>query len=181
VSVGAFLERLWESVTDWLPTLEVMPADHAGVRFRRGKVVKRIDPGLYVYWPKVTTIEEMPVKRQSMRLEHQTLTTADGETVVVGAVVIYDISDVRRALVETENVEDTISDAAQQAVTPAVVNRSFEDLQRDLTGGVAAELKKNAQLALDSYGVRVREAFVADFAKARLHRVLGDGVPLLHD
>lgn len=151
-----------------------MPATHRGVRFRRGKIVCVIEPGLYIYWPIVTEVESLPVKRQTVNLPTQTLKTKDNIAVAVNLVVVYEINDIERALVDTWDVEQTIGDIALAADVELVTGNPVEWLTANIAGDVQRELTRRCRSELHPYGVRVVKAFLSDFAEATVIRLLGN-------
>lgn len=151
-----------------------MRSDHGGVKYLRGGKVREIRAGLYWYWPIVTEIEEIGTRRQTVSLESQVLTTKDGHTVSVCAVVVYEINNVVKALVDTHDVVDTIGDVAQSSVIQAVTTRTFDQLRKDLTEGVRGEIKDQCKRDLRQFGVLVKDAFLSDCAYATAYRVIGN-------
>lgn len=163
----------------FIPHLDLMKANHGGVKFKRGGKVKEIRPGLFWYWPIVTEVQEIPTRRQTMRLEVQTLTTTDNKPASVNCVVVYEINNVLKALVETWDIEDTISDVAQFSVTKAISTRQFSVINRDLTTIIQDEIKERCKKDLRQFGVLVKDAFLSDFAHTVTYRIMGEGAGII--
>lgn len=177
-SAFGWIQQIWSLTISLFPHLCLMRADFGGVKYLSGGRTKEIRPGLYWYWPIVTEIEQVAIRRQTVSLEAQALTTKDGHTVSVSAVVIYEINNVTRALVQTQDVVDTISDVAQNSVVESVTTRTFDQLRKDLTKGVRGEIKEQCRKDLRQFGVLVKDAFLADCAYVTAYRVIGDGTIL---
>ena len=169
----SWIGEIWAFLVSLLPHMDLMPPTHGGVKFKRGGRVQEIKPGLYWHWPITTDVTTMPVKRQTISLDVQTLTTEDGFTVSVAATIVFEVNDVRKALAETWDVDDTVGDLAQRSVLAAVCGRSFETLREELTGCVAAEIKASCKKDLRQFGVLVKDAFLSDFAEVTAYRVIG--------
>lgn len=177
-----WLGHVVEWFGSWVPRLEICRATHRGVKFVRGKHVRVIKPGMYVYWPITTECDEIPVVRQSVNLPSQVLTTEDEETVMVSAVLVYEISDVEKALARSHDVEDTIIEVAAAAVAESVTPRTFVELRTELHKQVRAEMTKKCNEALIyKFGVRVLDARLTDLAIARVIRTVGDGALAFED
>lgn len=168
------LGQLLQWFASWIPRLQVMPATHRGIRFRRGKIVRVIEPGLYIYLPITTEVESLPVKRQTVNLPTQTLKTKDGTSVAVNVVVVYEITDIERALVDTWDIEQTISDVALVADVEIVTNNTLEWLTTNIAGEVEKALTRRTRSELHPYGVRVIKAFLSDLCDAHVLRLLSN-------
>jgi regulator of protease activity HflC (stomatin/prohibitin superfamily) len=161
-------------VTRWVPRLCICKRGHAGVRFRHGHDAKPIEPGLYVYWPIVTEVIEYPVARQTLNLTMQRLVTEDGKTVVVAAVVVYRVSDVLKALVDSWEVEATIADIALTTSVSVVVTNKYDYLRKELNGKIAETLTTRCREALEPYGIDVLFSAFTDFCPARVISLAND-------
>lgn len=159
----------------FVPRLGICRATHGGVKFVRGKHIKEIQPGLYFWWPVTTEIEIIPVARQSANLAHQVLTTSDGITVMVSAVIIVKITNVIKALGQSWSVDETIDELGNTAVVKAVSSRTFASLRKEVAGEVPKELTRRLQQLLRPYGVKVVEGRLSDLAKAQVIRTVGNG------
>lgn len=170
----SWIGDLLEWIVDWIPRVEICRATHRGVKFVCGKHVKEINPGLYVYWPQTTECVVIPVVRQSVNLPPQTLTTKDGFSVLVSPVLIYEIDDIRKALADSYDVDDTITEIGGLAVVDAVASRTFEEIRENLTTKVKKDITDKSRLLLAPFGVKVKVGLLSDFAKCRVIRIAGD-------
>lgn len=171
----AWIGYIVEWFGKWIPRLLIIRRTHAGVKFACGNLVKPMRPGLHVYWPLVTEVEVIPVARQTHNLITQVLMTSDKQSVVIGAVVIYEISNIVDALSNNWDLSDTISDVTQMAVVKIVSNWSLNDLQDELSGKVENELTIETRRRLKNFGITVERCGVSDFSTCRVYRVINDG------
>lgn len=166
----AWLNQLIEFLGSLIPRLLVIRATEGGVKWVRGSNVVPIGPGMHWYWPVCTEIETLVTARQTVNLQPQTLTTADRRKVVVGAVVVYRVRDVERAIGRINwDVEDTVGDIAQAAVVDVVRSSTLEEL---MEGDVEEWLTKECRQQLSRYGVFVSRAAFTDLAEARVFRLV---------
>lgn len=171
----AWVQQLWEFLVSLIPHLDLMQANYGGVKFKRGGRVVPIRPGLYWYWPIVTSVQSIPTRRQTMTLDSQTLQTRDDFTVTASAVVVYEVNDVQKALVDTWDVEDTISDVALYAVVQAITSRDYEQIREEMTGAIPTEVKNRCKKDLRQFGILVKDAFLSECASTTAYRLMGDG------
>jgi regulator of protease activity HflC (stomatin/prohibitin superfamily) len=171
--LGQFIEYL----ASFIPRWKVIKATDAGVSFVRGKNVKEIRPGLYWHWPIWTEYIIIPVVRQTLDLPDQTLTTADEVPITVSSVIVYEVTDVVKALTVQWDLEDTIHDICQVAVRRYTVGRTFEEIRT----GDERELKDEVRKSLARYGVAIREASIVNIAKTKVLTVVGGGTVVTND
>lgn len=143
------------------------------MKFKRGNVVEKIEPGLYIYWPVVTEVEQMPVARQTVNLVTQHLTTKDGVPIVISLMVIFRIQDIVKAVVETWDFMDTIGDVALEATVHSVLTRDWAELKQNYDV-VQKELTRTVRSALYPYGVKVELAAITDMTTAQMVAVIGN-------
>ena len=168
----AWIGSIAEWVGQFVPALVHVQSNYAGVKFVRSKT-KVLQPGIHVYWPVTSSVLQYPTARQTLNLPAQFLLTADERVIMASVTVVFTIDDIEKAIVDTWDFNDTIRDVAQGAAKLAVCKRQFAELVKD-TAKVDNELAKKIRSAVKPYGVAVENAFLTDFAPARVHRIVGD-------
>jgi regulator of protease activity HflC (stomatin/prohibitin superfamily) len=163
-SALAWLGQLIEWVGKLIPRLFIVKATHGGVRFKHGKNVTELVPGVHVYWPIVTEIELWPVKRQTHSTPTQSLLTKDQKQVVVSGVVIYEIGDIVAALSKNWDINDTINDIAMVAITEVVASNELAYLTEHLNESVRRQLLAVTRKKLSPFGIRVFKASLVNFS-----------------
>lgn len=172
---GAFswLSSLIETFSKVIPRLVHVLKTHEAVCFRRGAAA-RLKPGMHIYWPVWSAVQEFPIKRQTLNLWTQTLLTKDARTVVAAATVVFEIEDILKALVETYDLQDTIGDMAQSGVKEIIEGKTLLESQVN-PGEVDKMLTRAIRSELRPFGIRVVRAFLTDFATAVVVRNVSDG------
>lgn len=158
----AWVSNLIHSFGMLFPRLLHVQMNLGCVLFKRSQVVV-LKPGLHLYWPIWSHPELYPIKRQTLNLRPQLLTTHDGRTITVSATVIYEICDIRKALVETYDLEETVADIAQRGIKQVVLGMEFEAI-KDEQESLDEQLNVAVRRDLLTHGVAVREAFLSDVA-----------------
>jgi regulator of protease activity HflC (stomatin/prohibitin superfamily) len=162
------------TVVEWfgqfIPRFTIVPPTHGAIRYNsRSRVTTALTDGWHFYWPALHYFQSYPVKNQTADLRPQKLTTKDDKTVLVGALVSYEIIDVEAILAHTWDAEDTTRDRALRAVTRVVLSHTWEELKQEARRGTLdTKLKHQAQKALDSYGVKVTEMSLTDLTLTRV-------------
>jgi Membrane protease subunits, stomatin/prohibitin homologs len=179
-SAFAWIGQIIEWFGNFIPRLRIIRSTHAGVKYVRGARVIELKPGLHFYWPLTTEVEVIPVARQTHNLVTQTLTTKDNVSVIIGAVVIYEINSIVDALSNNWDVSDTISDVTQMAVVAVVNNWDYIDLRNQLSAKVENELSIETRKQLKPFGVKVLRCGISDFSQCRVYRVINDAGVVSH-
>lgn len=152
-----------------------------GVKFSGvGKTrIKLLVPGeIYWWWPVVTNVYTIETKRQTMTIT-QRLTTKDEVTVMVTTVIVYVIDDVLKALVETRDHEDTISEIGEKLVVKPITSRTFSETLIRMSGSnndLNNEVKRIARSTLSEFGVGVLDGYVSNFAQTQVFSHDGEGL-----
>jgi len=168
----AWIGQIMEWLGKLIPRLLIVRRTHAGVKFVGGSRVVELKPGLHFYWPITTEVEVLPVARQTHNLVTQVLMTKDSKSVVIGAVVIYEINSVVDALSNNWDISDTISDVTQMAVVAIVNNWTFDELRAELAGKVENELSIETRKQLKPFGIKVLRCGVSDFSQCRVLKLI---------
>jgi regulator of protease activity HflC (stomatin/prohibitin superfamily) len=162
-SVFGWLSDIFQAILSLFPRLVIVRSTHKLVKFIWGKHVVVCNSGLSIYWPVVTEIDLIPVVRQTTNLNTQFLTTNDGHCLGVGAILIYEVEDVKKLLTHTWDYEDTIKDFCSAAVKRYICSNSFNQL---LDSSVANDKKLTKELGQDlkCFGIKVIKFTLTDLA-----------------
>lgn len=133
-----------------------------GIKFIWGKEVKIINPGWSTYWPISTQIDIIPIVRQIQNLPHQTLTTRDNKSIIVSGVVIYQIYDIKKYMLNNFDTIESVTEIARSCLKILVSDLSFEEIR---TAEVPLE---DIQEAMESMGLEVEALKVTDIAQTRV-------------
>lgn len=167
-----------DRLIDWLLAsarllwpIAVVDEFEGAVVLRLGKFSRQLEPGWHCIWP--FGIERVLVCWtciQTVDLEPQSLTTADGQGVVVRATVVYVIEDPQTHLLKVASAGGVIEDAATGSVSDYIMARPWDELQAK---GLAHEIGKEIRRKAKEFGVAVRGVYLKDFQRCRSIRLLG--------
>jgi regulator of protease activity HflC (stomatin/prohibitin superfamily) len=176
----AWISNIVEWIGQFIPQRRLIASTHAGVKWRnslRGgrQAVIKLSPGMHWFWPFTTDLTTYPTARQTIKLNHVTISTVDDKTVAVGALFVYEISDIEAILAKTYDPEDTIHDIAVGALSRVVCNSSWPELtQMRRSGALDKAIKVKVRKDLERYGVRVLRTVVTDLAAIRVYKVIDE-------
>jgi regulator of protease activity HflC (stomatin/prohibitin superfamily) len=172
---GAFgwISQIIDWLGRWIPRILIVDTTHAAVKFVWGKNAIPLGPGWYLWWPISTLVTVYPTARQACDLKAQTITTQDGRTVIVGGLLVYEISDVLAAVATTYEPEETAKTIVLCAIHDVCAQYSWAQLQEHLrSGSLGKEMKAEAKKDLDRYGVKVLSLTLTDLAPCRVLKLV---------
>jgi len=190
-----WLGDVFRAILKVFPCLVLVRATHAGVKFRHGSDVikmthengaRRIGinfwgyvpfptimrTGVHFVWPLVTEHEVVPIKRQTINLVQQYLSTGDNKKVGVGGIVVYEVSDVEKLLTECHDYDETIQDISLSGIKKVITSREFNFLLKQ-NSRVDAELTKTLRKDLSRFGIKVIKVTLSDFAETKMIALWG--------
>jgi regulator of protease activity HflC (stomatin/prohibitin superfamily) len=170
----AWLTNLIKQVGDLVPLRLKVPPTHRVVKFRNMTEAIVLREGTYWYWPWMTSVVDIPVKRQVVPLTTQDVVTKDGKPVQAKAIVAYTVGDsdeeVILAAVEAYNVDVSLDDEATAVLCSLLTSKTFDDIQLD-RAAFNKLFTARTRTRLREYGLQVKRAQLTSFVT---------GEPLLH-
>jgi regulator of protease activity HflC (stomatin/prohibitin superfamily) len=159
--------------SQWIPRWTIIRTTHGGVKFIRGHKTIPLGPGWHCFWPLTTELLIYPTARQAVDLRTQTLMTTDGKTIVVGGLIVYEITDIEAALAHTFDTDQTIKDVALSAIHDTLVKMSWVDVRTaQELGTLNLKLRSRVRKELKTYGVKVLKTTITDLAQTRVYKVI---------
>jgi len=171
-----WIGAVFDALLSLIPRIIIVRATHGGVRWRKGRIVKPLAPGLHMYWPVMTDYAIIVTARQTYNLPTQILTTSDNRKVVVGLLVVYRIHDVVQAIGKVNwDVDTTIGDITQAAVVGIIASQPFDKLLGTIaTNELNNKFTEATRHELKKYGVSISQCKLTDFAECRVLKLVID-------
>lgn len=133
----------------------------------------KLGPGWHWYWPFMTKFVEYPVARQAVDLRAQTIVTKDDKTIVVGGLIVFEITNIELAIAHTYDIEDTIKDISLSAIHDVVCQYNWDELKEaQRNGKLNKRLREEVRRGLQPYGVRLIKATLTDLAICRVLKIM---------
>lgn len=177
-SALGWLGQLMEKLLSLIPELVIIRATHMGIKWRWGKKVIQLSPGVHIYWPIVSEVMLYVVARQTYNLPTQALITKDGKQIVIGPVIVCNISDVIKAYGETNwDIGSTIKDITQSTVVRVITGMTLKEIQGGLAEGKRSKLNllltNTARKELKPFGVNIQRCCITDFSTCTVYKKYG--------
>jgi membrane protease subunit HflK len=160
-----FIAGFWNVLRPWV----VVNDFEGGVILRFGRFKRELQPGIHWKVP----MADLPVITSTvittMALRPQTLTTRDDLTVVISAIVKYQISDVRAYLLDIWDSADVLNDVTLGAIKKIVASVDYPDLQ---SHGIEQDVLSIVQDEAEKFGVQVHNVTFSDMGKVKSIRLI---------
>jgi regulator of protease activity HflC (stomatin/prohibitin superfamily) len=159
-------------VIDLIPRPLIVRTTHGGVRFVKGKKVKKIDPGFYFYWPFITEVVIYPTARQTAKLSEQCFQDKDGNPIVVRPILVYEVPDVAKALTTIPEIDEAVEDMSLATIKNFVMGKSAKEIS-DMYKSIDSELTVTCRRKLAPFGIKIVNVFLSDCTPAKVIKHYG--------
>lgn len=132
----------------------VYDGQHA-LRFTLGRARSVVGPGIHFKWPFVQTFKVEETKHTTLDLEPQVIQLDDDLVYEVDAKVVYRIVNLRKALIEIDDLVEGMRNRVVIAVQSVVARQSRETVTDVDT--MCAAIRKELEPIEDQWGVRILE------------------------
>jgi len=184
---------VFRSVLRFLPHIILVKSTHEGVKWKGGRVPVRLHcangvklpyfkpsfpwvfwqrSGVHIYWAIVSDYDVVPIKRQTANLSPQYLITADKKTVGCSGILVYEVNDILKLLLECYDHAETIQDLALAAIKEVVAREKFENFISQ-SKKMDIELTKTLREQLRRFGIRTIRVTLSDFTETRIYGLWG--------
>ena len=108
-----FLAKVIDKATCWCPRFKIIDPEEMAVRVTCGRYKKSLEPGLYWFWPLITSILHIIVTKQRTLFDTQMM-TKDGESVEIICDAVYTVGDPRKALLTVQDYDEILASYGEQ-------------------------------------------------------------------
>ena len=127
-----------------------------GLKFSFGRATRVLEPGFYPLIPFLQIVRVLPSRQRTLDLPRQRVTTLDGLVFDVDANLVYRITDVRKALIEIDDLEKGMLQMLGLAVQQVLCARGRDEMYT--SEELDATLSENMAGRLAPWGVEVERA-----------------------
>lgn len=127
-----------------------------GLKFSFGRATAELGPGFYPLLPFLQIVRTLPTRSRTLDLSAQRVVTDEGLVFDVDANLVYRVVDVRRALVEIDDLVQGMHQMLALSVQEVVRPRTRAELYA--SDALEAELARRMSARLEPWGVAVEHA-----------------------
>lgn len=132
----------------------VYDGQHA-LRFTLGRARSVVGPGIHFKWPFIQTFKVEETKHTTLDLEPQVIQLDDDLVYEVDAKVVYRIVNLRKALIEIDDLVEGMRNRVVIAVQSVVARQTRESVTD--VDAMCAAIRKELEAVEDQWGVRILE------------------------
>ena len=168
--VASAWDTIWE-VLGWFQFVTFINEWEEGIVLQAGKFRRVLKPGWRLHCPfGVDEIYKMNIKPDAMALDEQVLETSDNVKIVIRAVLMWSIFDIKKCMLDVEDAADTLGDIAVGFVQELVEETEWAQIR---TKEFREELKRRIQKQSRKWGIKVSTVKIKDLAETRVYRIFG--------
>ena len=168
-----FLAKIYEAIKRLIPRLELIQPDEAGVRVTLGTREKILESGWYFLWGLFQEIFYATVTTQVKDLRGQSIISKDGCDMVVGGAVKFKVIDIRKALLEVQDFDDTLEALSLGVLLSVVSTMTKDELQN--TEALGDNILKKIREEASGWGLKIQKVYITDLGRNRNIRLLTTG------
>lgn len=165
-----FLNKIFAAIQKLVPRVELVQPDEAGVRVTLGTIEKVLLPGWFFRWPIIQEIFFATVTTQVQDIRCQSITSKDGRDMVVSGAIRFKIMDIRKAMLEVKNCEESLI-ALSLGVLLSVASIMTEEELAD-TEKLGDNILKKIREEAAGWGLKIQRVYITDLGRTRNIRLL---------
>jgi regulator of protease activity HflC (stomatin/prohibitin superfamily) len=161
-------------VWDQILPFEIVDHYNRGVRLRLGKHKGGV-LGAGFHWkiPFFDSIIQQMIKAKTINLSEQTITTKDGTSIVVRAVIKYEVDDVETLLLEVNDAIDALADMTKGIIRKTFIDMNWADCNNP---EVENTITKKARVESKKWGVKIIEVTITDLGDVPSFRLFNSSM-----
>lgn len=165
--IKEILSQCWDHIKFWA----VINHYEEGVLLRFGNYKKVLLPGLHFKIPIADYVFSSIVKIDTMPITPVNICTIDNKTITIGAMVKYDIVDIKKYLIDTNEAKGNMQDLSRGIISDYLEDCTWDDIRLKKT------IKKITNLIskeAEEMGIRVLEVKFTDKCITRTFKIFGE-------
>jgi regulator of protease activity HflC (stomatin/prohibitin superfamily) len=165
-----FLKELWIDIIFWF----VVPQTQRAVIMRNGRYHRECGPGPHLKLPCIFSLGDevnyVDSVMETTETDAQSLTTQDGQEVVVSAIIKHRVIDAKVYLLEVMDVKDALVDITMSKIKYEVMARTWEECRSDQLDN---DVAKKARVEAKKWGVYIEDITIINLARLKSIRIIG--------
>ena len=146
-----------------------------GVRFRWGRDIAELSPGLHWFCPGVASIELVNIAPETHNLPTQSAYTKDRKAVTFSGNICYKIVDARKMYTTVQNFDEALAAFAMVHLAAEIGDRTLAAL-RSNREELELEFASTLTAKVAEWGAEIEWVGLTDLAETRAFRLFGDPV-----
>ena len=162
------LEWLADKWHEYLSPYVIMRDYESGVLLRLGRYKKNLKTGVNWKLPFIDEVHSVVITTNTFHVANVNVTTTDQKTISVGVIIEYDITDVKKYLLDVNEAESNAHDIARGVIASHLTDCSWEDVKLKPT---ATAIKNKLKKQFDDMGINIHQLIFGDITQSRVFTV----------
>lgn len=167
-----WLTQLFDRITSFIPRIQLVDPDEAGIRITLGSRYRLILPGWYIYWPLLQKCVVNTITPQIVDLRAQSVWTADGHDVTISGAIQYRITDVAKAILVVQDFDKSLDTLALGIIRKFTGCRTLEQCHDQ--DALITEILKGIRDKAAGWGLKIMDVFITDNGSVKNIRLLSN-------
>ncbi len=133
----------------------------SGVKFRFGKFVKKLQPGIRLVIPVIHEVKILDIRTITQDVPQQKCITKDNVTITINAVVYFRVNDAVKAVLEVKNAYFAVTQLAQTTLRNSIGGVELDELLSNLKV-ISKQIKEIVDQETDPWGIKVEKVEIKD-------------------
>ncbi|MBR1417235.1 MAG: slipin family protein [Bacilli bacterium] len=146
-----------------LSSLKQIDQYERGIKFRFGKFVSIMNPGLNLVLPIIESCKKVDIRTKVIDVPEQEAITKDNVSIKINAVLYFHVFDASKAILEVENYIYAASQLAQTTMRNAVGAISLDELLSEREK-ISSNICQIIDKATDPWGLKVENVELKDIS-----------------
>lgn len=165
--IAQLLEKFWDYIRFW----EIIDPFENGVLVRLGTFKRVLKPGFHLKIPFIDYVYSAITTPDTMNTAPITLTTTDGKSVSIGAVVEFEIDDIYKYTMCTNEPRSNMHDIILGAISEEIEDRDWDEIKKKTTrNAVQRKISKKCE----EMGIKITDFYFTDKCQVRPFKIFKD-------
>lgn len=173
VGLGEWVTQVLSQCGDYLKPWVLINQFEEGILLRWGKYIRILKPGLHPKWPIADYHYSAIVTADTMKIDAVNITTSDNKTISVSAVVEFEIEDVYKYLILTNDPRSNMHDVCRGVISTLLEDLDWYSIKKKTTlNAVGRRMTSKCQ----EMGVKVNNVSFTDKSMSLVLKMFTDNV-----
>jgi regulator of protease activity HflC (stomatin/prohibitin superfamily) len=162
------IEWVGNKWNDYISPVIILPAYEAGVLVRLGEYKKELKTGINFKIPLIDEVHTCIKTIDTFALNPIDITTTEGKQVSVEPIVMFEIIDPKKYLIDTNDAAGNIRDVSRGTIADYLADCTWEEVKEKKT---LTAIKNAIKKECESMGIFVHKVFFARMVTTKVYTV----------
>lgn len=165
-----WIAGLWDQINPFV----VIQQYESGIHMRLGRKIKDLPVGLSFLPLKTLFIDQVltiHTKKDTIQIENVNVTTLDGKSVSVGAVIEFEVTSPSLFFLEANDALSNAKDISRGIIADCLADCNWEEIKQKPT---RTDIKRRISKELESIGIKTNQVLFTNMVVSRAFTIFKD-------